>query len=69
MTIKQQLTIQKVLSLASWHFSSHSSMSHCESYSITSPALFNKNNKLWNERKENLLCIWLFQRIMLYQRR
>ena len=38
-------------------------------YSITSPELFNKNKKLWNERKEDFLYIWLIQRIKLYQRR
>ena len=31
--------------------------------------LFTKNNKLWNERKENFLYIWLLQRITLYQNR
>ena len=28
-----------------------------------------KNNKLWNERKEDFLYIWLLQRITLHQRR
>ena len=41
----------------------------CQFYSSTSPILFTKNDKLWNERKENLLYIWLFQPISLYQRR
>ena len=27
-------------------------------YSITSPVLFTKNNKLWNERKGNFLNMW-----------
>ena len=38
-------------------------------YSITSPVLFTKNNKLWNERKGNFLNMWLLERITLYQRR
>ena len=37
-------------------------------YSITSPVLFTKNSKLWNERKEDFLHVWLLQHIMLYQR-
>ena len=40
-----------------------------EFYFITSPVLFTKNNKLWNHRKEDVLYIWLFQRIKLYQRK
>ena len=31
--------------------------------------LLTKNNKLWNDRKEDFLCIWLFLRITLYQGR
>ena len=31
--------------------------------------LFTKNNKLWYERNENFLYIWLLQRIVLYPRR
>ena len=41
----------------------------CQFYSVTSPVLFTKNNKLSNERKDNFLYIWLLQRITLYQRR
>ena len=41
----------------------------CEFYSIASPVLFTKNNKLWDERKQIFLYIWLLQRITLYQRR
>ena len=41
----------------------------CQFYSITSPVLFTKNNKLWNERKEDFLYTWLLQRITLYQGR
>ena len=33
------------------------------------PVLFTKDNKLWNERKEHFLYIWLLQRVTLYQRR
>ena len=36
-------------------------------YSVTSPVLFTKNKKLWNERKDDFLHIWLFQRITLYR--
>ena len=39
-------------------------------YSMTSPVFFStKNNKLWDERKEDFLYIWLLQRIMLYHTR
>ena len=37
-------------------------------YSITSLVLFTKNKKLWYEWKEDLLSIWLLQRITLYQK-
>ena len=37
-------------------------------YSITSLVLFTNNNKLWNETKEDFVCIWLLQRITLYKR-
>ena len=39
----------------------------CQIYSITSPVLFNKSNKLWNKRKEDFLYMWLFQRIAVCQ--
>ena len=35
-------------------------------YSTTSPVLFTKNNKLWNQWKDDFLSIWLLQRITLY---
>ena len=38
----------------------------CQFYSFTSAVLFTKNNKLWNERKNHLLYLWLLQRITLY---
>ena len=38
-------------------------------YSITSPVLFTKNKKLWNDRNKDFLHIWVFQRITLYQRK
>ena len=41
----------------------------CQFYSITSRVLFTKKNKLWNERKEVFLTIWLLQFITLYQRK
>ena len=37
-------------------------------YSFTSPVLLPKNKRLWNERKEDFLHLWLFQSIVLYQR-
>ena len=45
------------------------SVSHCQFNSVTFPVLFTENNKLWNERKEYFLYIWLLQCIMLYRRR
>ena len=38
-------------------------------YSFTSPVLCTKNNKLWTERKEYFLYIWMLHCIALYQRR
>ena len=35
----------------------HSPVSHLSIYSATSPALFTKGNKPWNERKEDYLHI------------
>ena len=35
-------------------------------HSITYPVLFIKNKKLWDERKEDFLHVWLFQCITLY---
>ena len=35
-------------------------------YFTTSPVLFTKNNKLWNQWKDDFLSIWLLQRITLY---
>ena len=35
-------------------------------YSIAFPELVTKNNKLWNEIKEDFLYIWLLQHITLY---
>ena len=46
-------------------FSISSLLSQSPIYSITSFVLFSKNNKLWNERKEEFLYIWLLQRITL----
>ena len=37
----------------------------CQFYSISSPALFTKNKRLWNHRKEHFLYIWLLQCITL----
>ena len=45
------------------------SVTFCQFYSITSPVLFNKNNKLWNKRKENFWYIWLLQCIKSCRRR
>ena len=39
----------------------------CQFYSATSPVLFTKNEKLWNERKEYFFNIWLLQRTALYE--
>ena len=41
----------------------------CQFYSITSPVVFIKDNKLWNKRKDNFLYIWLLQCINSSQRR
>ena len=41
----------------------------CQFYSITSPVVFTKNNKLWNKRKDNFLYIWLLQCIKSCRRR
>ena len=46
-----------------------SSVTLCQSYSISPPVLFTKINKPWNERKEDFLYMQLLQRITLYQRR
>ena len=40
----------------------------CQFYSFSSSVLFNKNNKLWNQKREGFLYIWLVQHTMLYQR-
>ena len=32
-------------------------------YSVTCLVFFTKSNKLWNDRKEDFLYIWLLQRI------
>ena len=72
MTIKQQINhgaIEKVCQLDNGIFPSIHLCHTLSIYSITSPALFTKNNKLWNEKKEDLLYIWLLQSIKLYQRR
>ena len=37
------------------------SISRCQLNSVTYPVLFTKNNKLWNERQEYFLYIWLLQ--------
>ena len=37
--------------------------------SIISLVLFTKNDKLWNERIQQFLYIWLLQRITLYQKK
>ena len=45
------------------------SASHCQFNSVTFPVLFPKNNKLFNERKEYFLYMWLLQCITFYRRR
>ena len=71
MTIKQHINhgaIQNVCHLHNCIFMSLTSVTLCQFYSpiILLPT---KNNKLWNERKEDFLYMWLLQRITLYQRR
>ena len=41
----------------------------CQFYSITSPVLFTKNNKLLHQRKEDFLYGWMLKNITLYQKR
>ena len=41
----------------------------CQFYSITSPVLFTKNNKLLHQRKEDFLYGWMLKHITLYQKR
>ena len=73
MTTKQQIThgaIQNVCHLRNGIFPFHSTCATlCQFYFIASAVLFTKNNKLWNERKEEFLYIWLLKRITFYQRR
>ena len=38
----------------------------CQVYYIASTELVAKNNKIWNGVKEDVLYVWLFQRITLY---
>ena len=75
MTIKQQIShgaMPKVCPLHNSIFHSipfHSTcVTLCQSFSISSPKLVNKNIKLSIEIKEDFLYIWLLQHITLYQR-
>ena len=68
MTIKQQITLGLHFHNAIFHsISFHLCHTLCQFYSIASLVLFTRNNKLWNERKEGFLYVWLLQRITLYQ--
>ena len=46
-------------------FTSFTFVKLCQFYSITSSVLFTKTKNLYNERKEDFLHIWLYQRIAL----
>ena len=61
--------IQKVCHLHNDIFIPLTCVTLSQFYCIVSFLLFSKNNKLWNERKEDFLCTWLLQRTKLYQRR
>ena len=58
------------MQLTPYYFIPNSAHTHTlhQFYPITSPVLFTENNKLWNERKDECLCIWLLERMTLYQR-
>ena len=63
MTIKQQITrgaIQKVWRLHNFH---PIKLSHFVKFTLSTPLCYPLKIKLWNERKENVLYIWLLQRI------
>ena len=64
MTKKQQTqhgAIEKVCHLHNKFFYPIHLYTLCQSYSITSPVLFTKNIRLWNEWKEDFLYIWLLR--------
>ena len=66
MTIKQQTNHgnnQKVCHLHNIFFIPFSCVTLCQFNSFISLVLFTKINKLWDERKEDLLYIWLLQGI------
>ena len=59
------------ISLAEWHFSPHSTLSHFVNFTLPLPLCYsvNFNQKLQNERGKDFLQIWLLQHPTLYQRR
>ena len=59
------------MSLAQWHCSSHSNLSHPFNFILSLPLCYSLNftTKSYNEREQDFLYIWQFQRITLYQKR
>ena len=60
MAIKQQICLIKKYVTCVMAFTC---VTRCQFYCIISPILFTKNNKLWNDKSENFLRIWLSMRI------
>ena len=56
MAIKQQICLIKKYVTCVMAFTC---VTRCQFYCIISPILFTKNNKLWNDKSENFLRIWL----------
>ena len=72
MTVKQHINHGAIQKVCHFYNGIFHSINLCHTFSILiCPliALFTKNNKLWNERKEAFLYILLLQRTTLYQRR
>ena len=62
-------TFKKYVTCIMAFFISFTFVTLCQIHTFTSSVLFSKNKKLWNERKEDFLYIWLLQRITLNQKR